>query len=239
MAECDICGETAFTNRCNECGMVVCGEHILPENHNCDALLAEKASAEWFKQGDREQVLGESEDDEQPTEEVEESSPVGGEYTVADANPDLDRSEDDDASGETSVTDGDDSIDDVASGGTESQRTCVDERTNEPVLPSADTGSHSASESQPLSKRDWTVDQANQSRLQGMVPSGVKTAVSGLVSSVLQFVVAFIRLCGVGAVWGGSGLAGWRYLTGTSFVAVGSALGVVIVGVGVLYVTTQ
>ena len=239
MAECEVCGESAFTNRCNECGLVVCGDHILPENHNCDALLAEKASAEWFKKGEREQVLGESEDDEQPTEEFEGSSPIEGEYTVADANPDLDRSENDDASGDTSVTDGNDSIDDGASGGKEGQHGSADENNREPAFPSADTGSRSASESKPLSKRDWTVEQANQSRLQRMVPSGVKTAASGLVSSVLQFAVGFVRLCGVGAVWGGSGLAGWRYLTETSLAAIGSALGVAIVGVVVVYVTTQ
>jgi len=239
MAECEICGETAFTNRCNECGLVVCGNHILPENHNCDALLAEKASAEWFKEGDREQVLGESKGDDQGTEEVKGSSRVDGEYTVADANPDLDRGEDDDASGDKSVTDGDDSTDDVDSGGKESQRTRADESNREPTSPSADTGSRSASESQPLSKRDWTVEQANQSRLQGVVPSGVKMAASGLVSSVLQFVVGFVRLCGVAAVWVGSGIVSWQYLTGASLRAVGSGLVVVIVGVAVVYLTTQ
>ena len=236
MAECEICGESAFTNRCNECGLVVCGDHILPENHNCDALLAEKASAEWFKEGDREQVLGESADDEQPTEDVAESSPVDGEYTVADANPDLDRN--DDARDETSSTDGDDTIDEIDAGGDKSGRTGGEGRTREPSTASTDTGSGTL-ESQPLSKRDWTVKQANQSRLQGMVPSGIRRAVSGLVSSILQFFVGVVRLCGVGAVWGGSGLAGWRYLTGASLGTVGSALGVVIVGIVVVYVTTQ
>lgn len=49
MTDCYICGEKdSLIRRCNHCNLPVCGEHRLPENHGCPALLESDESEEWF-----------------------------------------------------------------------------------------------------------------------------------------------------------------------------------------------
>lgn len=36
MARCQYCRDEAARFRCNWCGQAVCGQHRLPENHDCD-----------------------------------------------------------------------------------------------------------------------------------------------------------------------------------------------------------
>ena len=40
MAECEICGSHTHTRACSYCGTVVCNDHRLPENHECDNIAA-------------------------------------------------------------------------------------------------------------------------------------------------------------------------------------------------------
>ena len=43
MTACEVCGSHNFTRSCAYCGLSVCNDHRMPENHNCDNIGAAKS----------------------------------------------------------------------------------------------------------------------------------------------------------------------------------------------------
>ncbi|MFC7071696.1 rhomboid family intramembrane serine protease [Halovenus rubra] len=65
MAECDICGqEESMPYHCRHCDGTYCGEHRLPENHNCPGLQQWEQEGAVFDSGFDDTVLDDEQDDE-------------------------------------------------------------------------------------------------------------------------------------------------------------------------------
>jgi len=214
MATCDICEDTAFTNTCNECGGEFCQRHMLPENHRCESILAEKTDPTWFQAGDAEVTLGEPSVEETASEADlvdgdDSGSTAGEQYTI--------NSEDRDAH---------DSQRETERAGSSNRDSNVEQTTGTTTPP---TPTHSQQDTTSA----YTVEAANQSRL------SLPDSVTRMGTRLYHLISDLLRVGSILAVWIGVGLVGWLLLTNAAPGVVVQAVGVVAGGFGGLYVTTQ
>ena len=213
MASCDICEETAFTNTCNECGGEFCRSHMLPENHRCESILAEKADPTWFQEGDAEVMLGEALDEEPAGDadsgEGDSESTAGDQYTIN--------------SDDSDVHDSQQEIDNAGSSNRDSN---VGHPTGTATPPTP-------ADPQQETTTAYTVEAANQSRL------SLPDSITRMGTQLYHLLSDLLRVGSILAVWIGVGLVGWLLLTNAAPGVVVQAVGVVAGGFGGLYVTTQ
>lgn len=224
MVSCDICEETAFTNTCNECGGEFCRSHMLPENHRCESILAEKADPTWFQEGDAEVTLGEPSDEEPAGDadsgEGDSESTAGDQYTINSDDSDVHDSQQEIDNTENN------SQQETDNAGSSNRDSNVGHPTGTATPPTpADPQQDTASAS--------TVEAANQSRL------SLPDSITRIGTRLYYLLSDLLRVGSILAVWIGVGLVGWLLLTNAALGMVVQAVGVVAGGFGGLYVTTQ
>jgi hypothetical protein len=186
---------------------------MLPENHRCESILADKADPSWFQEGDAEVTLGEP-SGEKPAGDADSAdgnsgSTAGDQYTTdagesdssdGQAETDYDRGEDRDSDGRTTTG-----------------------RATPP------TPTHSQQDTASA----YTVEAANQSRL------SLPDSITRMGTRLYHLLSDLLRVGSILAVWIGVGLVGWLLLTNAAPGVVVQAAGVVAGGFGGLYVTTR
>lgn len=189
---------------------------MLPENHRCESVLAEKADPTWFPDGERTVTLGEDTDD-QTAGEIDQAGNDTAGSTQEDRN-------------EIDSDDGDDNRE--LNQETEDTRTLEhgDDVENDTVT---STQPANTARSQRETQNVSTVEAATQSRLS--VPDSIRR----LGMRVYHLISDLLRVGSILAVWIGAGLVGWNLLMDVAVMALLKAGGVVGVGLVGLYVTTR
>jgi len=228
MAICDICGETAFTNTCNECAGEYCGEHMLPENHRCESVLAEKADPSWFQDGDAAVTLGENSEktprNEEPDREVSE--------LVAETEDDFaDSTSKEDVSSDLSESPDTDDESDQTRQDTNDDQNEIDHQSDTVTDSGAKYGRASKSDSE--SKRNDSVKAVSESRLS--LPDSVRR----MGTRAYQLTSDVVRIGSILAVWIGVGLLIWHFISDAALMAIGRSAGTVGAGLLGVYVTTE
>lgn len=186
---------------------------MLPENHRCESVLAEKADPTWFKEGDAEVTLGE------PLDEVQ----AGG----VDSEDEISGS----TGGDQHAIDSDDS--DSPDGQEESDPAGSSDRGSGVEYPTETATPPTPAHSQDDTATAYTVEEANQSRL------SLPDSITWMGTRLYQLFSDLLRVGSILAIWVGAGLVGWLLLTSATLGVVLQAVGLVAGGFAGLYMTTR
>jgi len=186
---------------------------MLPENHRCESILADKADPSWFQEGDAEVTLGKP-SDEKPAGDTDSadgnSGSTGGDQYTIDA-------------GESDSSDGQAETDHDRGEDRDSDGRMTAGRATPPIPTHSQQDTASA----------YTVEAANQSRL------SLPDSITWMGTRLYHLLSDLLRVGSILAVWIGVGLVGRLLLTNAAPGVVVQAVGVVAGGFGGLYVTPR
>lgn len=211
-SECVICGETPDVPRtCNHCSKSVCGDHLLPENHDCPALKT-PSGEEWF--AEEFETFGETETRQGRTSHTSTNTDTNNSTnSPAVSSPSSSRKR-----GVASNT-----IPDTDTG----------EKTPREKLLDAERPSKQ-DDTEPID----SASTSDTPRLLSRVATGAELRTRNAMRRAWIIASALLRIAGVVVVWTGAGLALWRLMAGSSgLMSIGRPAVAVAVSVGLLLLT--